>query len=104
MWRERRFLVVDEEAGGDGAVLVPGAFDRVVLAAGAAEIIDFKTDRIGAPGAPDAAALAARVAHYAPQMQAYRRALAQLTGLAPAAIACHLLFLEVDVVREVPAG
>jgi len=104
VWRERRFLVVDEEAGGDGAVLVPGAFDRVVLAAGAAEIIDFKTDRIGAPGAPDAAALAARIAHYAPQMQAYRRALAQLTGLAPAAIECRLLFLEADVVAEVDAG
>ncbi|HZL99523.1 MAG TPA: PD-(D/E)XK nuclease family protein [Planctomycetota bacterium] len=97
MQRERRFLVPDE--GG----LLAGAMDRVVLALRdglprAAEIVDFKTDRLA--GGPDAA-LAASVEHYRPQMQAYRRALCALTGLAPEAVACRLLFLEADAVKEV---
>jgi ATP-dependent exoDNAse (exonuclease V) beta subunit len=106
VWRERAFLLVDREAGDE--VLVPGAFDRVVLwrdAAGApqaAEIVDFKTDDVGTPDAPDTARLDAKAAHYAPQMQAYRRALAQITGLPPERIACRLLFLGADVVRDVP--
>ncbi len=106
LWCERAFLLVEQEAGEE--LLVPGAFDRVVLwrdAAGvpiAAEIVDFKTDALGGPGGPDAARLQQRVLHYAPQMQAYRRALQQLTGLPPARIACRLLFLDADSVREVP--
>ena len=40
-------------------------------------------------------------AHYAPQLQAYRRALVVLTGLPPERVACRLLFLDVDEVREV---
>jgi ATP-dependent exoDNAse (exonuclease V) beta subunit len=106
LWRERAFLLVDRQAGEE--VLVPGAFDRVVLwrdAAGAplaAEVVDFKTDDVGEPGAPDAARLDARAAHYAPQMQAYRRALGQMTGLPPGRITARLLFLGADVVRDVP--
>jgi ATP-dependent exoDNAse (exonuclease V) beta subunit len=94
--RERRFVVPDEQ----GALLV-GAMDRVVLAtrAGAplcAEIVDFKTDRLGG-----AAALDALAETYRAQMQAYRRALCALTGLAPERVACRLLLLDADVVREV---
>jgi ATP-dependent helicase/nuclease subunit A len=100
LWREHRFLVLDEEQG--ARVLVPGAFDRAVIRADGAEILDFKTDAVGTPEAPDAARLQQRAAHYAPQMQAYRRALAALTGLAPASIACRLLFLEADEIRDVP--
>jgi ATP-dependent exoDNAse (exonuclease V) beta subunit len=86
--------------------------DRVVLALKdgapvAAEIIDFKTDRIGAGGSGGAggagdavAALDAAVERYRPQMQAYRRALCALTGLAPPVVACRLLFLEVDALRD----
>ncbi|MBM3985566.1 MAG: hypothetical protein FJ296_07760 [Planctomycetes bacterium] len=108
LWRERAFLLVDREAGEE--VLVPGAFDRVVLwrdASGAplaAEIVDFKSDDVGTPDAPDTARLDARAAHYAPQLLAYRRALQQLTGLPPERIACRLLFLGADVVRDVPAA
>jgi ATP-dependent helicase/nuclease subunit A len=107
LWCERRFLVVEEEAAAGaapaGSLLVPGAFDRVVVwrnagAALAAEVIDFKTDAVGAD---DEARLAERTAHYAPQMEAYRRAVVALTGLAPAAVACRLLFLEADAVRDV---
>jgi ATP-dependent exoDNAse (exonuclease V) beta subunit len=100
LWREHRFLVLDEEAG--GRILVPGAFDRAVIWPDRAEILDFKTDAVGTPDAPDRARLDERAAHYAPQMQAYRRALAALTGLPRAAIACRLLFLEADAIRDVP--
>jgi hypothetical protein len=34
-------------------------------------------------------------------MQAYRRALCALTGLAPERVACRLLVLDADAVREV---
>ena len=96
--RERRFVVPDGDA------LLAGAMDRVVLARRGssplcAEIVDFKTDRLG--GASSAAALDELVEHYRPQMQAYRRALCALTGLAPETVACRLLFLDADAVREV---
>jgi ATP-dependent helicase/nuclease subunit A len=109
LWRERRFLVLEAgaapgpEAGAE--LLVPGAFDRVVVwrdAAGVpvrAEIIDFKTDAVAAG---DEERLVARVAHYAPQMEAYRRAVVAQTGLPTEVVACRILFLEADVVRDVP--
>lgn len=92
--RERRFAVPDERG------LLVGSIDRVVLALRegrpvAAEIIDYKTDRV-AGGALDGL-----VEHYRPQLQAYRRALCALTGLAPERVACRLLFLESSAVRDV---
>ena len=92
--RERRFVVPDGDA------LLAGAMDRVVLATrgGAplcAEIVDLKTDAI------PATALDALVEHYRPQMEAYRRAACVLTGLPPERVACRLLFLAADAVREV---
>jgi ATP-dependent exoDNAse (exonuclease V) beta subunit len=80
--------------------------DRVVLARRGeallcAEIVDFKTDRLGVADGAAAAALDELVERYRPQMQAYRRALCALTGLAPERVACRLLVLEADAVREV---
>jgi ATP-dependent helicase/nuclease subunit A len=71
VWRERPFALVQDKA------LWSGRFDRVVLAKDAAgqwlgaEIVDFKTDQ-------DAHALEQK---YEGQLEAYRSALAELTGL-----------------------
>ena len=88
LWRERRFAVHID------GVHLSGAFDRVVIERQggepvAAEIIDFKTDVIG-----DDDALQTAVAHYAPQMFAYRDALCSLTHLDPSAVRLTLLFLD----------
>ena len=102
LWQERRFAVSDA----DGELL-RGVFDRVVIwRAGdlpvAAEIIDFKSDAPPTAAAGDVAEwLAERVARYTPQMRDYRSALARLIGLPPERIACRLLFLLADAVRDV---
>jgi len=88
VWRERRFALVMPGAGGT-ETLWNGAFDRVVLRTGSAEIVDFKTDRV-----VDAEA-------YRPQMEAYRRALARITELDEASIATTLLFIGGDGVERV---
>ncbi|HEX4131857.1 MAG TPA: UvrD-helicase domain-containing protein [Pirellulales bacterium] len=93
--RERPFVIRD------GDVLLRGAIDRLVLISHgsqvvAAEVIDYKSDAI-----TDRAAIDAAVADYQPQLEAYRRAAAQLTGLAVERITAKLLFLEAGVVRQV---
>jgi ATP-dependent helicase/nuclease subunit A len=99
LWRERAFSEIVEEGGEE--VLWSGSFDRVVLVRDAggrvvrAEVIDFKTDRV------DADAIGPRAAFYAPQVESYRRVLARMTGLAPAAVVGTLAFVEADVVRRV---
>lgn len=75
-------------------VVLRGTFDRVVLtrsegAVIAAELIDFKTDTVDSRDA-----LAERIAHYRPQIDAYRRALARLYTLAPEAITAKLAFVS----------
>ena len=98
VWRERRFCV---EIPGLGQC--EGAFDRVVLtrdAGGqvtAAVIQDYKTDTVAAD------LLEVRVAHYAPQLKVYRRALAVMTGLAESAIEAELVFLSLGCVQTVGA-
>lgn len=57
------------------------------------EIIDFKTDRISS----DPEKLKERSAHYAPQLEAYRTAVAKLYGISPASIRTRLLFTSSDV-------
>jgi ATP-dependent exoDNAse (exonuclease V) beta subunit len=57
----------------------------------AAEILDFKTDDIAPEDLP------ARTLHYAPQMQAYRAALAALLGLKADLIRANLLFVTLGV-------
>ena len=77
LWRERRFAVLDDLR--DRPELLSGSFDRVVLWRDAggkavrAEITDFKSDRFFSK--EERAAIEDR---YAPQLEAYRRALCLL--------------------------
>ncbi len=94
LWRERRFsLYLEDEEG--TPQLWTGAFDRVVLGENEAWIIDFKTD---APEGDEA--IEERIAFYRPQLEAYRRVLCAMTGLDPAAVHIELLFLPLDLRRE----
>jgi ATP-dependent exoDNAse (exonuclease V) beta subunit len=75
--------------------LLSGSIDRlVVLLDGdevvAADLIDFKTDALKA----GEEAIRDRTAYYRPQVEAYRRAAAQLFRLPPQRIASRLLFLD----------
>ncbi|MDH3583452.1 MAG: UvrD-helicase domain-containing protein [Phycisphaerae bacterium] len=76
-----------------------GVFDRLVLIEDggnivAAQVLDFKTDRIDASGVGE------RVAFYKPQMDEYRRAACALYGLAPTVVTARLLFLAPGVVCD----
>ncbi|MFN0007650.1 MAG: UvrD-helicase domain-containing protein [Planctomycetota bacterium] len=98
VWRERPFSLLLPDAHGL-ETLWTGAFDRVVLrreggTVVSAEIIDFKTDRVNGES------LRARVESYRQQMQAYRRALAHITGLTEAAIRLRLAFLAPDAIED----
>lgn len=90
VWRERAFDVVV------GNELISGVFDRVHVYAGRAEIIDFKSDRVG-----DKLSLEQAAEKYAPQMATYRQALAKLTGLTESAVRCSLLFTHPYTLVEV---
>jgi ATP-dependent exoDNAse (exonuclease V) beta subunit len=80
VWREKSFAVVWEREG-KGQVL-NGTFDRVVVArdregkAVAAEVVDFKTDRLDGEKEK-----AERAEYYRPQLEAYAEAVSKLTGL-----------------------
>lgn len=96
LWRERPFAVrlTDE--------LLSGAIDRLVTVreggrTARADVLDFKTDRVS-PG--DEATLVRLVAHYRPQMAAYRRAAAQFCRLPLAQVTARLVFVEAGDVRE----
>jgi ATP-dependent exoDNAse (exonuclease V) beta subunit len=87
----------------DGDAILSGKMDRlVVLRDGdrtvAAEVLDFKTDAIP-PDDPEA--LAARVAWYRPQLEAYRRAVAALLGLTSDGVSARLVFTEPGLVVPV---
>jgi len=93
---EQRFVVRDEGA------LLTGSIDRLVLlmrdgAAVAADVIDFKTDALSAD---DPAALAERTEFYRPQLDAYRRAVAQMHALPLECVAARLAFVGPDVVQR----
>jgi ATP-dependent exoDNAse (exonuclease V) beta subunit len=86
----------------DDGRLVEGIMDRLVLLREAgrvvgAEILDYKTDALKAG---DAAAIATKVAHYQPQIDAYRAAVAAGYGVVPARITARLVFLAVGEVVE----
>jgi ATP-dependent exoDNAse (exonuclease V) beta subunit len=86
--RERRFLVPEGER------LWNGSLDRIVwLGNGqrvvAADVIDFKTDAIE-PG--NTKAVAERMEHYRPQIEAYRHAVACMAQLPLDCIAARLVF------------
>ena len=94
---ERRFAVIQ------GSELMSGTIDRLVLlkAKGrvvGAEILDYKTDRIGGDSPPHR--LEQAIAYYRPQQEAYRRAVAKLYELKPGEIRLQLIFLHPGVVRE----
>jgi ATP-dependent exoDNAse (exonuclease V) beta subunit len=83
-----------------------GVVDRLVLLREdgevmAARILGYKTD---AMEPEDAASLQDRIRHYAPQINAYRRAVSGLYGLDPAQVEGGLVFLDTGMVLEVPAG
>lgn len=99
VWRERSY-----ERMRDASHWETGQFDRVVFrgdgAKRTAEIYDFKTDakRKGESGG----AFAARMrATYASQMDAYRAALAKLTGIRPSRISVTLLLASTGTSVEV---
>jgi ATP-dependent helicase/nuclease subunit A len=81
-----------------GTELRQGRIDRLVLFSDgpdvvAAEIIDFKTDRIdNQPGRT----LAERTEHYRPQMAAYKETVARLYELPPDFVAARLAFIQAD--------
>ena len=85
LWRERDFDVVV-----DGAI-ISGIFDRVHLFSDHAEIIDFKSDKIGGGS----------VKSHISQLHSYRKALAKLTGLDDAVITCKLFYTYSREVIEV---
>ncbi len=80
--------------------ILSGFVDRLVLlyeddVVVGADIIDFKTDRIADH---DQAALAQRLEHYRPQIEAYRRIVSSMFRLPPECVAARLLFLTPVVV------
>jgi ATP-dependent exoDNAse (exonuclease V) beta subunit len=86
-----------------GAELRQGRIDRLVLLSDgedvvAAEIIDFKTDRIdNQPGR----SLAEKIEHYRPQMAAYKETVAKLFELPADFVAARLAFIQADEVVSV---
>lgn len=87
---ERPFAIVHQGR------LLSGTIDRLVLATvdgvvQAAEILDFKTDRLGDPPQP---LLQERTQYYRPQLEAYREAVAHLYRLPLPAVSARLVFLE----------
>lgn len=86
LWREQRFESVLPEGW------VTGIFDRVVLLRDGAWIQDFKTNlKVDASTA----------AHYRPQMQLYRRVLADMLGFSEGQVRCQLLFTRTGELVEV---
>ncbi len=70
-----------------------------------AEILDFKTDAFDPErGMSEEAFLAERKAVYAPQLNAYRKAVARLYRLPPAAIEARLLLTSLGRTVEIADG
>ena len=96
--RELRFsLLVDAGDFYPGAegdeILLQGIVDCCVLEPDGVTVLDYKTDRVSGE------ALDARAEHYAPQLRAYARALARMTGLKVKR--CALVFLFSREMRDV---
>ncbi len=101
---ERPFAVRTEEG------ILRGSIDRLVITtdggkAVRAEILDFKTDAFDPErGISEEAFLAERKAVYAPQLNAYRKAVARLHRLPPAAIEARLLLTSLGRTAEIANG
>ncbi|MEX2608002.1 MAG: UvrD-helicase domain-containing protein [Kiritimatiellia bacterium] len=86
LWREQKFETVLNEGW------VTGIFDRVVLFRDRAWIQDYKTNqRVDED----------TVQNYAPQMNLYRRVLADMQGWEPDQVTCQLIFTRTGEVFEV---
>ena len=86
LWREQKFETLLPEGW------VTGIFDRVVLFEDSAWIQDYKTNRKVTPETVD---------HYRPQMELYRRVLADMLGFEETDITCQLLFTSTGEVAKV---
>jgi ATP-dependent exoDNAse (exonuclease V) beta subunit len=85
-----------------GDELLSGSIDRLVLVRRgskviAADVLDYKTDTIDPA---DARALTERIEFYRPQLDAYRRAVAQMFQLDAGRITARLVFLHAGIVKE----
>jgi len=93
VWRECSFsLVMPDENGVD--VLWNGTFDRVVLTAEGAEIIDFKSDHISTDQ------VEVRAQSHAPQLAAYERVLTKMLDPRKLGIERTLAFVHPGVVTH----
>ena len=109
-WLQQRWSDIDREASDlsvqteyDFATLMEdelwrGAIDRLVWVRQggqlkAADIIDFKTDQVVDQ---DGSLLKERVAHYRPQLEAYRRAISKMTRLPESRISTRLWFVQAN--------
>lgn len=102
--REHPFVLRDADG------IMQGVIDRLVLWSRggtpiAAEVIDFKFDGVGSDKHPaeQARLIAEKTAFYRPQLADYRRAVAQLFGLAPNAITAELVFMRSGTIVPVEA-
>jgi ATP-dependent exoDNAse (exonuclease V) beta subunit len=86
LWREQRFESVLPEGW------ITGIFDRVVIFQDQAWIQDFKTNQT---------VTESTIEHYRPQMELYRRVLADMLDLSSHAIKCQLIFTRTAKVIEV---
>lgn len=98
--RERRFAVRERDA------ILSGSLDRLVsIFRGdklvAAEVLDFKTDRVSADRPEQ---LAAAIETYRPQLNAYRLAVSRMTGLGLNRIFARLLFVEPGLLQAIGPG
>jgi ATP-dependent exoDNAse (exonuclease V) beta subunit len=97
VYPERTFAYLD-----DGQ-LVYGAIDRLVLLYDrdrriAADVIDLKTDQLAAENVD---AVAQKVQHYSPQLNAYRTAVARTFDLSPQQVAARLAFVSAGIIASV---
>ena len=95
VYNERRIALLD------GDSILTGNIDRLVLMFHgdkivAADLIDFKTDRIETE---QAKAVEAKVDFYLPQLAAYRRAVSKMLRLEESRISARLLFVGPDLVK-----
>lgn len=90
VWRERPFEIVDEQCW------VTGVLDRVIVIGDEAGrpvravVYDFKTDRVDPSGDLKQAAR-----RHAPQLHAYRQAVARLTALPASQVALEVVFTSI---------
>ncbi len=83
-------------AADDDYVLVRGIVDGVIVETDRIEIVDYKTDAVGA------SQLAERTAHYRPQVSLYARAMSRLWKRPSRA--CHLVFLAPRSIQSLTPG